>query len=247
MLAAAMSGLQRERIDDAVEVVRLDRPAQRNALDSALLSELLAALEELAGEDSLGALVLSTTSQRALCAGADVSETLDREAGVARMEAFARLYGAVEAFPAPTVCVCVGHVVGAGAELAAGCDLRVGADNLRLAWAGARLGVPVGPARLAPLIGHSRARDLVLTGRALDMHEAQSLGLLNRTATAAGAETEAIELARTLAANDRDGVRRLKRMFRDFDGLSTAERIARENELLIDWQRHGAGLPQSRA
>jgi hypothetical protein len=47
----------------------------------------------------------------------------------------------------------VGNVVGAGAELAAGCDLRVGGDNLHLAWAGARLGVPVGPARLAPLVG----------------------------------------------------------------------------------------------
>ena len=80
------------------------------------------------------------------------------------MEAFARFYAAIEAFPVPTIAVCVGNVVGAGAELAAGCDLRVGGDNLHLAWAGARLGVPVGPARLAPLVGLARAKELILTG-----------------------------------------------------------------------------------
>jgi enoyl-CoA hydratase/carnithine racemase len=56
-------------------------------------------------------LVLSTTSERALCAGADVAGELDRDGAVARMETFARVYTAVEAFPAPTVCVCVGNVV----------------------------------------------------------------------------------------------------------------------------------------
>ena len=101
------------------------------------------------------------------------------------MEAFTRVYAAVEAFPAPTVCVCVGNVVGAGAEIAAGCDLRVGADNLKLAWAGARLGVPVGPARLTPLVGLAAAKDLVFTGRTLGMGEARALGLLHRTAPAA--------------------------------------------------------------
>ncbi len=82
------------------------------------------------------------------------------------MERFAALYAAVEAFPLPTVAVCVGNCVGAGAELAAGCDLRVGGDNMKLAWAGARLGVPVGPARLVPLVGLSRAKEWILTGGA---------------------------------------------------------------------------------
>ena len=192
-----MAALQRERLDDGIEVVRLDRPQARNALDSAALSELEAALCELAADEELRVLVVSTTSTRALCAGADVAEVLDRAGGIARMEAFARVYAAVEAFPAPTVCVCVGNVVGAGAEIAAGCDLRIGADNLRLAWAGARLGVPVGPARLTPLVG--------------------------------------------LAAHPPEGMRRLKAMFRELTGA--AGHVARENELLVEWQRTGAGLP----
>jgi enoyl-CoA hydratase/carnithine racemase len=236
-----MAALQRERLDAGIEVVRLDRPQARNALDSATLAELEAALAELAADEGLRVLVLSTTSTRALCAGADVAEVLDRAGGLARMEAFTRVYAAVEAFPAPTVCVCVGNVVGAGAEIAAGCDLRVGADNLKLAWAGARLGVPVGPARLTPLVGLAAAKELVFTGRTLGMEQARALGLLHRTAPAARAELAAIALARELAAHPPEGMRRLKAMFRAFTGA--AEHVARENELLVEWQRTGAGLP----
>ena len=237
-----MPALQRERSGDGVEIVRLDRPGVRNALDSATIAELLATLAELAADPALRVMVLSTTSTRAFCAGADVGEELDREGGVARMEAFAALYAALDAFPAPVVCVCVGNCVGAGAELVAGSDLRVGGDNLKLAWAGSRLGVPVGPARLAPLIGVARAKDLVFTGRVVGMEEALALGLLTRTAPAALAEAAAVELAAQIAAHPPEGLRRLKAMFRDLDG--TPARVAHENELLVAFQREGAGLPQ---
>jgi enoyl-CoA hydratase/carnithine racemase len=240
-----MKGLQRERLEGGVEILRLDRPDVRNALDSATLAELEAALAELSADESVRVVVLSTTSTRALCAGADVGESLDRAGGIARMEAFSRLYSAMEAFPAPTIAVCVGNCVGAGAELVAGCDLRVAGDNLKLAWAGARLGVPVGPARLVPLVGLARAKDLIFTGRVIGMEEADALGLLYRTAPAEEAEAVALEVARQLAAFPTAGLRRLKLMFRDFE--ATADRVARENALLIEFQREGAGLPQAGA
>src|SRR3954468_839147 len=82
-----MAALRRERLDDGIEVLRLDRPQARNALDSAALAELEAALGDLAVDAQLRVLVLSTTSERALCAGADVAEELDREGALARMEA----------------------------------------------------------------------------------------------------------------------------------------------------------------
>ncbi len=211
-------------------------------MDTALLAALLEALEELAADAGLRALVFSTTSERALCAGADVAEDLDAAGGVARMEQFTALYSAVEAFPAPTIAVCVGNVVGAGAELAAGCDLRVGGDNLKLAWPGARLGVPVGPARLVPLIGLSKAKELVFTGRVVGMEEAAALGLLHRTAPAAEAEAAALDLAREIAAHPPEGLRRLKRMFSELE--KAARRVDYENEQLVEFQRSGAGLPR---
>ena len=236
--------LLRERMADGIEVVRLNRPDKRNALDSVTLAQLLTALDELAADDALRALVLSTTDVTAFCAGADVGEALDPPAGIDRMAAFCRVYAAIEAFPAPTIAVCVGNCVGAGAEIAAGCDLRVGGDNLKLAWAGARLGVPVGPARLAQLIGVSRAKDLVFTGRVVGMAEAVEIGLLHRSGGAAEAEAIALELAAQIAAQSPGGLRVIKQMFRDLDG--TQARVAHENALLMDFQRHGAGIPTRR-
>jgi enoyl-CoA hydratase/carnithine racemase len=236
-----MPSIQRSRPLAGVEVLRLDRPERRNAMDSALLAELLQALEELAADAQLRALVFSTTSERALCAGADVSEPLDRAGGRGRMEAFGRFYAAVEAFPAPTIAVCVGNVVGAGAELAAGCDLRVGGDNLKLVFPGARLGVPVGPARLVPLVGLAKARELIFTGRVVGAEEADALGLLARRAPAAEAEAAALDLAREVAAHPADGLRRLKELFREYEG--TTYRVLRENAEIVEFQRAGAGLP----
>lgn len=239
-----MSSLARERLGAGIEILRLDRPEVRNALDRATLRELLAALAELTEDPSLRVVVVSTTATRALCAGADVGEQLTHAEGVERMELFAAVYAAFEALPVPTIAVCVGNVVGAGAELAAGCDLRVGGDNLKLAWAGARLGVPVGPARLAPLVGLSVAKDLVFTGRVVGMEEAAALHLLHRTAPADEAEARAVELAEQVCANDADGLRVLKGMFRDYEALPLPERVARENAGLVAFQRDGGGLPQ---
>lgn len=237
-----MHVLERERVDAGIAVLRLARPAVRNAMDSALLAALLDALAELAADRTLHALVFSTTDVKALCAGADVSEPLSAGQGEARMRAFGRFYAAVEGFPVPTIAVAVGNCVGAGAELVAGVDLRVGGDNLKLAWAGARLGVPVGPARLVPLVGESVAKGLVYTGRVVGQEEAKRLGLLHATAPAEEAEAAALELARALAAKPRDGLVALKQLFRD--GGGGAARVAAENAALEAFQRHGGGLPQ---
>ena len=225
-------------------VLRLDRPERRNAMDSSLLAALLEALEELAADDAVRVVVFSTTNERALSAGADVAEELDHEGGVARMEAFTRMYAAVDAFPKPTIAVCVGNVVGAGAELAAGCDLRIAGDNLKLAWAGAKLGVPVGPARLAPLIGLSRAKELVFTGRVVGAEEAERIGFVHRVTGTAEAEQAALAVAREIAEHPPAGMQRLKTMFRDLG--ASADRIAYENEHLMEFQRAGAGLPRRR-
>jgi enoyl-CoA hydratase/carnithine racemase len=237
-----VTSLLRDRRDDGVEILRINRPDKRNALDTATLHLINAALTELADDPDLRVLVISTTSTTALCAGADVSEPLDAAGGVARMEAFAELYRLIDEVPVPTIAVCVGNCVGAGAEIVAGCDLRVGGDNLKLAWAGARLGVPVGPARLTQLVGLARAKDLIYTGRPIRTDEAASYGLFQRTAPAGDAESAAIELATEIVRQSPDGVRVLKQMFRELEDSS--RRIAYENGRLLDFQRTGTGLPQ---
>jgi enoyl-CoA hydratase/carnithine racemase len=231
----------RERSGD-IEILRLNRPEKRNALDSATLAVLNGDLEALSGDTALRVLIVSTTNTQALCAGADVGEELDRVGGMARMAGFARMYSLIEQFPVPTIAVAVGNCVGAGAELVAGVDLRVGGDNLGLAWAGARLGVPVGAARLTPLVGLAKAKELVFTGRLLRQADAAALGLLTRTAPAAEAEAVALELAAELCTQSADGLRTLKQMFRELEG--SAKRVDYENDHLLHFQQSGAGLPK---
>lgn len=234
--------IQRQRTENGVEVIRLDRPAQRNAFDSAMLAEVNQALDELGRDDDLKILVFSTTTHDALSAGADVAEDLDHDGGVARMEAFARMYAAVVGFPLPTICVCVGHCVGAGAELAAGCDLRVAGENMKARWVGARHGVPVGPARLAPLVGEAIAKDLIFTSRPLGAEEAEEIGFVRSIHPPHDAEEAAIELANELATRPPAGLRELKRLFLALgDG---PRRVEEENRALVEFQRSGSGLPR---
>ncbi|MFA9270386.1 MAG: enoyl-CoA hydratase/isomerase family protein [Baekduiaceae bacterium] len=234
-----MAVLERSRPAPGVELLRLNRPEVRNALDSPTLTELLAALRELDADPAIRVLVFSTTSTVAFCAGADVGEQLDAAGGERRMELFCELYAAMEALRVPTVCVCVGNVLGAGTEIAAACDLRVAGDNLKLAWMAARRGVPVGPARLVPLVGLARAKELAFTARVVGAEEALSLGLVNSAVAADEAEGAALELAAKVA--EHDGVPELKAMFRELE--DTQARVAYENERLMAFQRHGTGLP----
>lgn len=236
-----MSEITRERLDGGIELIRLDRPAQRNAMGTAMLAELNGALGELASDQSLRVLVFSTTDPRALCAGADIAEQLDHEAGVARMAAFGEFYARVAGFPQPTVAVCVGNVVGAGAELAAGCDLRVGGENLKLLFPGAKLGVPVGPARLTPVVGLARAKEWIMTAKVVGIDEAERSGFVCVRAAAEGAEAAAIELAGRLCEQSPQGLRQLKALFAENEHL--AERTAVENEGIVAFQLGGGTLP----
>jgi enoyl-CoA hydratase/carnithine racemase len=94
-----------------------------------------------------------------------------------------------------------------------------------------------------PLVGLSRAKELLLTGRVLGAGEASDLGLLHRVSVSAeAAEADALALAAEIAAQPAAGVRQAKRLLREFEG--TEDRVARENRILVDWQREGPGLPQ---
>jgi enoyl-CoA hydratase/carnithine racemase len=228
--------------EQGVALLRLDRPEARNAIDTRMLEELLAHLATARDDDAVRVLVVSSSDQMGLSAGADVKERLDEEGKVRRMQLFADLYDATVAFPNPTVAACHGDVVGGGAEIAVACDMRVGGANLRMRFPGAALGVPVGPARLVTLCGLAAAKYLLLTSRTVGADEALRLGLVNRVAPAAGTEEAAIELATAVAAHPPEAVARLKRMLHEWDdveGRSRAEGVGQ-----VDWARTGPGLPQ---
>ena len=228
-------------VEDGVAVLRLERPEARNAINTAMLSELLEHIAAAREDAEARVLVISSNDHMGLSAGADVREELDEEGRVHRMELFARLYDDLTGFPKPTIAACHGACVGGGAEIAVACDLRVGGSNMRLRFPGGTLGVPVGPARLATLCGLSVAKYLLLTGKDVGADLALRWGLVHKVAPAAATEEAAIQLALQVAANPPDAVATLKRMLHDWDGVE--ERSRAEGVGQVEWQRSGPGLP----
>ena len=227
--------------EDGVAVLRLQRPKSRNAINTEMLETMLARIGEARDDDAVRVLVVSSSDHMGLSAGADVREELDEEGGVRRMQLFADLYDALTSFPKPTVAACHGDVIGAGAEIAIACDMRVGGSNLRMRFPGAALGVPVGPARLVTLCGLAAAKYLLLSSRYVAADEALRIGLVNRVAPAAGTEESALELAAEIAGHPPEAVARLKQMLHEWDRVE--ERTAREGKGQVEWQRSGPGLP----
>jgi enoyl-CoA hydratase/carnithine racemase len=225
-----------------VALLRLERPEARNAIDTPMLEELLAQLAAALEDDTVRVLVISSSDQMGLSAGADVKERLDEQGRVRRMQLFADLYDAIVAFPKPTVAACHGDVVGGGAEIAVACDLRIGGANLRMRFPGAALGVPVGPARLVTLCGLAAAKYLLFTSRTVGADEALRLGLVNRVAPAASTEEAALELAASVATHPPEAVARLKRMLHEWDGVEG--RAKAEGVGQVEWARTGPGLPR---
>ena len=217
--------------DDGVCLLQLDRPDARNAINTQMLDELLAHLATARENESVRAVVVSSTDHMGLSAGADVREELDEDGRVRRMQLFSLLYDELTGYPKPTIAACHGACVGGGAEIAVACDLRVGGSNLRLRFPGAALGVPVGPARLVTLCGLSIAKYLLLTSKEVDADMAYRWGLIHKVVPAARTEEAALQLAADVAANPPESVARLKRMLHEWDGVEDRSRIEGEGQV----------------
>jgi enoyl-CoA hydratase/carnithine racemase len=168
-----------ERRSDGVALVRLDRP-KANALSATLLFQLQAITEDLAA-DLPGAVVV-WGGPRIFAAGAEIGE-LGGEGSDQVGLAFHRALGALASLPRLTIAAVNGYALGGGCELALACDLRVCADDARFGQPEILLGVIPGGGgtqRLPRLIGSSRAKELIVTGRQVRAEEALAIGLVNR-------------------------------------------------------------------
>ncbi|MGD9968804.1 MAG: crotonase/enoyl-CoA hydratase family protein [Hyphomonadaceae bacterium] len=192
--------------DGPVYVVTINRAARRNAVDAATARMLYEAFRQFDADDTAAVAVL-TGAEGTFCAGADLKALAGGETGkrVERggVNSFGPMGPTRMRLSKPVLAAIEGHAVAGGAELALWCDLRVMAENARFGIFCRRFGVPLvdlGAIRLPRLIGHSRAMDLILTGRAVDATEALAIGLANRIAPPGQALAQAIALAKELAA-----------------------------------------------
>lgn len=200
--------LRIDRPSDGVVLLTLDNADQRNAMSDQMTASWVAAVDELRGDRSLRAVVV-TGAGSAFCSGGDTSWIASEPAaGVdhlrTRMIAFYRAWLSIRTLEVPTIAAINGAAIGAGLCLALACDLRYAATSAKLGAPFVKLGMHPGMAAtylLPDVVGDAHARDLLLTGRIADAEESLRLGMVSRVLPDEGFLDAALEVAAGIAAN----------------------------------------------
>jgi enoyl-CoA hydratase len=218
----------------AVGIVTLNRPNALNALNAQLVRELAAALDELEGDEAVGAIVL-TGSERAFAAGADIKEMAGKTYMQAYREDFiTRGWERVAQCRKPVVAAVAGVALGGGCEVAMMCDIVVAAETARFGQPEILLGTMPGAGgtqRLPRFIGKAKAMDLCLTGRMMDAAEAERAGLVSRIVPPGKLREEAIAVAARIAEMSRPIAMMVKESVNRAFETSLAEGVRFERRL----------------
>ncbi|OBH89573.1 enoyl-CoA hydratase/isomerase family protein [Mycobacterium sp. E2989] len=210
-------------IDDGLAVLTIDRPHARNAIALDTMQQLEKALDAAAGARTL---VIKGAGDRAFVSGGDLKElrALRTEEDAAAMAKRMRaICDQLASFPAPVIAALNGHAFGGGAEVAVAADIRLAADDIKIAFNQVELAImPAwgGAERLAALVGKSRALLLAGTGAALTAQEAERVGLVDRVLPRASFDQGWQSVARSLARHPGVEIKRV------ISGVSADEAIA---------------------
>jgi 2-(1,2-epoxy-1,2-dihydrophenyl)acetyl-CoA isomerase len=226
--------------DGAVASVRLNNPAKLNALSETMTRELIDALEGLAGDPAVRAIVL-TGEGRGFCSGADLGGMADEYRGGGRArpsdlldEGYAKVVRLVVGAPKPVIAAVNGVAAGAGLSLALACDLRIASEAATFSMAFVRIGlVPDSGASyfLPRIVGAAAALELSITGERIDAERALRMGLVSRLAPADALQADAAALAAELAALPTQAIGLTKQLLRDAASLSLDEALALESRV----------------
>jgi enoyl-CoA hydratase/carnithine racemase len=194
-----MAEFVRLEVDEGVATLRLDRP-KMNALNATMQEEIRAAATEASEREDVKAVVVYG-GERVFAAGADVKEMADMSYVdmVERSGKLQSAFSSVAAIPKPVVAAVTGYALGGGCELALCADVRFAADDAVLGQPEILLGIIPGAGgtqRLTRLVGPSRAKDIIFTGRFVQADEALAIGLVDRVVPAASVYDEAVAWAR---------------------------------------------------
>ncbi len=190
--------------DGAVAIVTVNRPEALNALNLETIQELRSALQAVATDDSVRAVVLTGAGEKAFIAGADIKymstlTVLEARAWGALGHACASL---LESMPKPTIAAINGFALGGGCEMALGCDIRYASTKAKLGQPEINLGILPGwggSQRLPRVVGLGIAKELIFTGRMVDAAEAARIGLVNAVFEPEELLPKTLELAQQLA------------------------------------------------
>jgi enoyl-CoA hydratase/carnithine racemase len=184
-------------------VVTINRPDTRNALSLDVQDALTRALDDLAGDAGIRAVVFTGSGERAFIAGADVKQLRDYTLHDGLSGRLQRLFDLIAAFEKPTIAAVNGLALGGGCEFTLACDIRIAAQSARFGFPETGLAIIPGAGgtqRLPQLIGAGRALELILTGRIISAEEALAMGLVSHVVPDADLLTEAETVAESVAS-----------------------------------------------
>jgi enoyl-CoA hydratase len=214
-----------------VALVTIENAPKLNTLNRSVMTALIAAVERLADEPALRAVVLRGAGTRAFIGGADIGEmaTLDAESARTFITLVHRCCEVFRHLPVPAIASIQGWVLGAGLEIAAACDFRFASSDARFGMPEVRVGVPsvVEAALLPGLIGWGRTRRLLLTGETIDATTALSWGLVEEVTPAAQLNA-AVERSLTgILASGPRAIRLQKALISEWETLPVGAAIQR--------------------
>jgi enoyl-CoA hydratase len=187
---------------DRVALVRINRPETMNALNAALMIELMDALEKLDADDGVGAFVI-TGDARAFAAGADIKEMAESSSVELLLKGHISPFDRIQKISKPVMAAVSGWCLGGGNELAMSCDMIVASETARFGQPEINLGVMPGAGgtqRLTKAVGKALAMEMVLNNRTLTADEALRHGLVNKVVPIERYLDEALALAQEIAA-----------------------------------------------
>ena len=185
-----------------VGLVKLNRPEAMNALNHALVTELMDALEIFDQDRTLGAMVVAG-NEKAFAAGADIKEMVDKTVEEMQESDAVAVFGRIRSIRRPVIAAVSGWALGGGCELAMSCDMIVASETAKFGQPEITIGVIPGAGgtqRLAHAVGKAIAMEMVLNNRTLSAQEALHYGLVNRVVPAGRTLEEALGLAESIAA-----------------------------------------------
>jgi enoyl-CoA hydratase/carnithine racemase len=225
--------LEREQHAEGGFVARItiDRAAKLNALDRALMAEIIEAMTGIADDPALRLAVVTGAGGRAFIGGADIDElsALDADSARGFITAVHVCCDAFRHLPVPAIARIDGYALGAGLELAAACDFRIASDRSVFGMPEVRIGLPsvVEAALLPALIGPARTRKLLLTGDNIGADEALDWGLVDRVVPAGQLDDAVEALAASILAAGPQAVRLQKSLILDWEEMHTAAAVDR--------------------
>jgi enoyl-CoA hydratase len=216
----------------AVTRLVLDNPPL-NLVTGEMMERLDAALDGIARDQAVRAVVVTGAGTRAFCAGSDVKEFESLAGRVAQGKLLYEkyVYRKLAELPVPTVAAIEGDALGGGLELALCCDLRVAGAAARLGMPEVRLGVIPGSGgtqRLPAVVGPARAKELILVGELIGAERAEQIGLVNAVAPAGEALAAATRMAERIAERGPVAVREAKRLIERAPDLDLDAGLAAE-------------------